>query len=44
MNGLLKPSNGDIIISGYNITDGLNLPVKHKKKVTKAEINDEKRD
>lgn len=43
MNGLLKPSNGDIIISGYNITEGLNLPVRNKKKVTKAESNERKK-
>lgn len=43
MNGLLKPSSGDIIISGYNITEGLNLPVRNKKKVTKAESNERKK-
>lgn len=43
MNGLLKPTNGDIIISGYNITEGLNLPVRNKKKVTKAESNERKK-
>lgn len=37
MNGLLKPSSGEIIISGYNITEGLNRPTAGKKKVSKAE-------
>lgn len=39
LNGLLKPSSGDIIVSGYNITDGLDLPRNSKKKVTKAEVH-----
>lgn len=43
MNGLLKPSSGEIIISGYNITEGLNLPVRNKKKVTKSESNERKK-
>lgn len=38
MNGLLKPSSGDIIVSGYNITDGLDQPISNKKKASKAEI------
>lgn len=32
MNGLLKPSSGEIIISGYNITEGLNRPINKKRK------------
>lgn len=38
MNGLLKPSSGDIIVSGFNITEGLDLPRNNKKKVSKAEV------
>lgn len=43
MNGLLKPSSGEIIISGYNITEGLNRPTNKKKKVTKAESTQRKK-
>ncbi len=43
MNGLLKPTSGEIIISGYNITEGLNRPINKKKKVTKAESTQRKK-
>jgi len=36
LNGLLKPSSGEIIISGYNITDGLDQPSK-KGRIKKSE-------
>ncbi|GAB6106888.1 energy-coupling factor transporter ATPase [Fusibacter bizertensis] len=37
LNGLLKPSSGEIIVSGYNITDGLDISKTSKKRVSKAE-------
>lgn len=37
LNGLLKPSSGEIIVSGYNITDGLDISKSNKKRVSKAE-------
>ncbi|HAS74150.1 MAG TPA: energy-coupling factor transporter ATPase [Clostridiales bacterium UBA8960] len=43
LNGLLKPSSGDIIVSGYNITEGLDLPRNNKRKVTKAEVTARKK-
>lgn len=43
MNGLLKPTSGEIIISGYNITEGLNRPINKKKKVTKSESTQRKK-
>lgn len=42
LNGLLKPSSGEIIISGYNITDGLDQPNK-KGRIKKSEINARKK-
>ncbi len=42
LNGLLKPSSGEIIISGYNITDGLDQPSK-KKRIKKSEVNARKK-
>lgn len=42
LNGLLKPSSGEIIISGYNITDGLDQPSK-KGRIKKSEINARKK-
>jgi energy-coupling factor transport system ATP-binding protein len=42
LNGLLKPSSGEIIISGYNITDGLEQPSK-KGRIKKSEINARKK-
>ena len=42
MNGLLKPTDGEIVVSGYNITDGLEVKSK-RKKVTKQEIKERKR-
>lgn len=38
LNGLLKPSSGEIVISGYNITEGLDLPKTNKKRVKKADV------
>lgn len=43
MNGLLKPSDGEIIVSGYNITEGLDLPRNQRKRVSKSEVNERKR-
>lgn len=43
MNGLLKPSSGDIIVSGFNITEGLDLPRSNKRKVSKAEVTARKK-
>ncbi len=37
LNGLLKPSSGEIIVSGYNITDGLDISKTSKKRVSKSE-------
>ena len=42
LNGLLKPSSGEIIISGYNITDGLDQPSK-KGRIKKSEVNARKK-
>ena len=42
LNGLLKPSSGEIIISGYNITDGLDQPSK-KRRIKKSEVNARKK-
>ncbi len=36
MNGLLKPSEGNIIVNGLNITEGLDKPKRENKKYAKA--------
>jgi len=43
MNGLLKPSSGEIIVSGYNITEGLEHTTNRKKRVRKAESIERKK-
>lgn len=43
MNGLLKPSSGEIIVSGYNITEGLESTVKKGKRSNKTEVKERKR-
>lgn len=43
LNGLLKPSSGEIIVSGYNITEGLDLEQTKKKRIRKAEAIERKK-
>ena len=43
LNGLLKPSSGEIIVSGYNITEGLDLQQTKKKRIRKAEATERKK-
>ena len=43
MNGLLKPSSGEIIVSGYNITEGLESTVKKGKRPKKTEVKERKK-
>lgn len=43
LNGLLKPSSGEIIVSGYNITEGLDLQQSKKKRIRKAEAIERKK-
>lgn len=43
LNGLLKPSEGDIIVSGYNITEGLEPAPQKKRAQKKQEAKERKR-
>lgn len=43
LNGLLKPSDGDIIVSGYNITEGLRSETPKKRTERKAEAKARKK-
>lgn len=43
LNGLLKPSEGEIIVSGYNITEGLEPAPQKKRSQKKQEARERKR-
>lgn len=43
LNGLLAPSEGHIRIGGYDITEGLRDPLKHRKRPNKAQIAERRR-